>query len=125
MQVLQERLDDFKAAGATLVAISSETPDNSLTTVEKHQLKFEVLTDPDNNLARQFGIVYEVTGDLAGFYKKLGVDLKALHHSDKAELPLAATYVIDTTGTIRYAFLDVDYTRRAEPDELLRVLKSI
>ena len=93
--------------------------------VEKHTLGFEVLTDPDNALAREFGIVYEVTGELAGLYEKFGLDLAKLHGVDRSELPLAASYVIDTNGVIKYAYLHADYSYRAEPDDMIAVLKSL
>lgn len=108
-----------------MVAISPETPDSSLTLVQKHNLNFEVLSDPNNSLARKFGIVYEVSGDLASLYEQYGIDLKTRNQTEKAELPLAATYVIDANGIIRYAYLEVDYTKRAEPDDLLKAIGAI
>lgn len=108
-----------------MVALSPDLPDSSLSMVEKHNLKFEVLSDFDNNVARQFGVVYTLEGELAELYEQFGMDIKKLHGSDKSELPLAATYLIDTDGIIRYAYLDVDYTRRAEPDDILKAISKL
>lgn len=122
---MQEWLPQFEANGAGLVAVSPEYPDNSLTLVEKHNLQYPVLSDTGQLVARQFGIVYEFPPSLDSLYQSFGNDLRAHNHSDKAELPIPATYVVDTTGVIRYAHLDVDYTYRAEPAEILEALKEL
>ncbi len=105
----EEHLDKIKAEGAQLIAISPESPDKSLTTKEKQGLSFEVLSDPENGLAKQFNIAFQ-------FERRNG---------SMSELPLAATYVIDTDRTIRYAYLDVDYTKRAEPSEIINELAQL
>jgi peroxiredoxin len=125
LQVLQERLVEFKTAGATLVAISSNPPDSSLTLSEKHNLQFEVLTDYNYTLARQYGIVYELSGELDTLFQSFGVDLRTLHEAKKAELVLTSTFLIDQDGAIRYAFHDVDHTKRAEPDDILAALGKL
>lgn len=125
LRALQQFLPDFEELGAKLITISPEKPDNSMSTIEKNELKFEVLTDTDNNLAREFGIVYEFPEYLEETYNGFGLDLKKNHDSKKVELPLPATYVVDQTGTIRYAFADEDYTMRANPEDILEALKGI
>ena len=47
---------------------------------------------------------------------------RAASRSGIDELPLAATYVIDTGGVIRFAFLDADYSRRAKPQAVIEAL---
>jgi hypothetical protein len=42
-----------------------------------------------------------------------------------SKLPLAATYIIKTDGTIHWAFLDADYRKRAEPSEIVDILKEM
>ena len=122
---MQERLTDFEKAGASLVAVSPSLPDNSLSMVEKHSLTFPVLSDKENQLARKFGIVYAVDGEMGELYAKFGMDLKKINATEKAELPLAATYVIDSKGVIQYAYLDVDYAKRADPELILQALRSM
>lgn len=125
LKEFQDRLTDITAAGATLVAISPETPDNALSTAEKSALQFAVLSDASNAVAKQFGIVFPMNSDLVTVYRGFGVDLEA-HNNDPAwTLPLPATYVIDTAGVVRYAYLNEDYTQRATPDEVLAVLKTL
>lgn len=121
----QERLDEIEAAGATLVAISPEVPDKSLDTKQKNELSFPVLSDVNNAVAKRYGVVFELNAEVAAKYKELGLDLEAYNANSSDELPLAATYVINTDGTVTYAFLDADYTKRAEPDEVIAALREI
>ncbi|WP_372796164.1 peroxiredoxin-like family protein [Pontiella sp.] len=124
LHALQAELPNFKAAGATLFALTPEVPDQSMSTAEKHALEFEVLSDLDSHVAREYGIVFKLTDEVAAIYEeKFG--LSDYNGNDAGELPLAATYVINTDGTIAYAFLDADYRNRAEPAEITRVLNSL
>lgn len=121
LHYLQEQLPAFKKAGATLLALTPEIPDSSLSTAEKHNLEFEVLSDVGNKIAREYGIVFDLTPEVAEAYQK-SFDMEAYNGDDSYQLPLAATYIIDTEGVVRYAFIDADYRNRAEPSELLKVL---
>jgi peroxiredoxin len=121
---LQEELPNFKAAGATLLALTPELPDKSLSTSEKHSLEFEVLSDVGNKTAREYGIVFKLIDELADSYQS-GFDLHGYNGDSSDELPLAATYVIDKNGVIQYAFLDAEYRNRAEPAEILAALEAL
>lgn len=120
---LQRLLPDFEKLGATLVAITPETPDSSLSTQEKHDLRFEVLTDPANNVARLYGGVHPLPAEI----KKSYADRNVFDHytGDVVEFPVPATYIIDKTGVVRYRFVDPDYRKRAEPADLLAVLQHL
>ncbi len=125
LRLLQQHLPAFKAEGATLLAISPQTPDNSLSTVEKHDLDFEVLSDVGNNVARQLGLVFTLPESLRPIYENFGVDLPT-HNGDRTfELPVPATYVVAPDGGIVYAFADADYTVRAEPSDILAALRNL
>ncbi len=121
---LQEELPNFKAEGANLLALTPELPDKSISTKEKHDLQFEVLSDVGNVVAREYGIVFKLTEGVAASYQS-AFNLHGYNGDSSDELPLAATYVIDTDGVIRYAFLDADYRNRAEPDAIIQALKEL
>ena len=121
---LQQHLSDFQSAGANLIALTPELPDNSLSTQEKNHLKFEVLSDVNNEVARQYGIVFKLNEAVSETYKQ-AFDLESYNGNDSDELPLAATYVIDREGVIRYAFLDAEYRNRAEPGDILSALNKL
>jgi peroxiredoxin len=125
LQALQARLPEIRALDATLVGISPETPDNSLTAIEKHQLEFEVLSDVGNRIARSFGLLFTVYEEMRPLYLKWGLDVPASNGDDSWELPVPATYVIGRNGVIHAAHVDKDYTRRMEPDAVVTALQEL
>lgn len=122
LRALQARLPEIAAAGATLIAISPETPDNSLSTAEKLDLTFTVLSDEGNRVAESFGLVVVLPEALREIYQGFGIDLPAANGDDTFRLPIPATYVIRTDGTIAWSFADPDYTNRADPDDVITAL---
>lgn len=112
LRALQERLTDIVANGATLVAISPQTPDQSLTTQQKHALKFPILSDVSNKVAKQFGLVYTLDASLRPIYQAFGIDLKAHNGDNSFELPVPATYLVAQDGTVLESYLDIDYRKR-------------
>lgn len=123
---MQEKLPEIKKAGAQLVALTPELPDKTLTTSEKNKLEFEVLTDLSHKVAKEYGITFELTPKVRELYKQF-FDLTEFNGVDAGDstLPLAATYVIDTDGMVKWAFLDADYRKRAEPDDIVQALKTL
>jgi peroxiredoxin len=123
LRAYQEILPEIMAAGASLVAISPEKPDDTLSTAEKNALTFEVLSDVGQRVGRAFGLVYEFTEELKSAYRGFDLDIPA-HNGTPGEwaLPVSATYVIDRDGSITYAYTDVDYRDRADPREVLKTV---
>lgn len=124
IKALQERLSDFQALGANLIAISPEFPDHSLSMVEKNQLKFPVLTDTGNTIAKGYKLTFELSEEMNAIYENMGINLEKRNADYKRTLPVPATFVIGQDGIIKYAFVDADYSKRAEPDEIIAALKS-
>lgn len=125
LRAYQDIITDIKAAGATLVAITPELPDSSLTTAERHNVEFEVLTDINSDYARELGIVFTIEEELRPIYKQFGIELEKHNGEGQFDVPLAATFVIDTNGTITYTFVKADYTFRADPLDILKELQSL
>jgi peroxiredoxin len=125
LRALQNKLVEITAAGATLVAISPQTPDNTLSTSEKLGLAFPVLSDEDNQVAESFGLVFTVPEALRLVYSGKGIDLPSANGDNTFRLPIPATYLIRTDGTVAWRFVDPDYTKRAEPDDLLAALATL
>jgi peroxiredoxin len=123
LRAFQQILPDIKAAGASLVAISPEKPDDTLTTAQKNSLSFEVLSDVGQKVGRAFGLVYQFSDELKSAYGGFGLDIPAKNGADQWALPISATYVIDRDGMIIYAYTDPDYRDRADPLDVLKVLK--
>ncbi|MEU8472463.1 peroxiredoxin-like family protein [Streptomyces sp. NPDC029006] len=125
LRALQQHHTDITARDARLVAVSPQIPDESLTLTEKHDLAFDVLSDIGSDTAKQYGLAFDLPDDLAAVYDKLGFDLQRVNGGHPRTLPLPATYVIDGTGTIRWAFADTDYTKRAEPADIITALDAL
>ncbi len=126
MQAYQRKLSEIHEAGAELVAISPVNPDNSLNMAEKNALEFKVLSDTANAVARDYGLVYEIPERVRPLYDRGGmIDLTKYNDDDAIELPLSVTYIVDTDGIIKYAFLDADYRKRAETSELLAEVRKL
>jgi peroxiredoxin len=123
LHAYQEVLADIESAGGKLVAISPELPDQSLSTREKNALKFEVLSDSGNAVARSYGLAYRLPDDLIARFKGR-LDLPKFNGDESWELPLGATYVVARDGTITYAFVDADYRKRAEPAAIVVAVKA-
>ncbi|RMF03079.1 MAG: AhpC/TSA family protein [Chloroflexi bacterium] len=125
LRTLQQALPDIRAAGGQLVAISPNQPDSSLSSVEKHGLTFEVLSDVGNHVARQFGLVFSVGSDVRPMFQKVGFDIPGQNGDDTWEIPVPATYVVNPAGQVVYRFVDPNYTRRAEPADIVAALQAI
>lgn len=122
---LQEILPQIQSLGASLVAISPQTPDNSLTTVEKNALSFEVLSDLNGYFAADYGVMFSLTREDRELFFAAGNDLTQVNGHDSWLLPAPAIFIIDEAGVIRHAHVDGDFTRRMEPAAVLAGLEAL
>jgi len=125
LAAFQKSLADIKALNASLVAITPELPDASLSTKEKNLLAFDVLTDKNAEYAKSLGLVFTLPEELRPIYLSFGIDVEKHNGNGQFDLPLAATFVIAQDGTIASAFVDTDYTLRQDPSAVIEVLKSL
>lgn len=96
-----------------------------MSTQEKHTLGYDILYDKENKVADAFGIRFVVPEKESTLYKKLGVDLEKINGDTSLTLPVPATYVIRKDGTVAYAFVDADHTKRLDPEDIIKALKNI
>ncbi len=124
LKAYQAMLPRITAAGASLVAISPEKPDDTVSTAEKNALTFPVLSDVGQSVGKDFGIVYAFTDELRTAYDGFNLDIPGKNGTpDDWSLPLSATYVIGADGVILFADIGVDYRRRTDPLEVLEILE--
>jgi peroxiredoxin len=110
--------------GATLIAISPQKPDGSLSMQEKHDLSFPVLSDPVNTLARALGIVSSPTPKTLAAQRELGLDVSALNVDDEEDLPMPTVLIVDGEGIIRWIDVHPNYTTRSESRDILDAYNS-
>lgn len=125
MRALQQHLPQIKALGASLIAVSPQTPDNSLTTSEKLRLQFEIVSDQGNQTTRDYGLLMQVYEEIRPLYRDWGFDIPAANGEDSYELPVPATYVIDKNGIIQASYVNKDYTTRMEPADIITALQKM
>jgi peroxiredoxin len=126
LRAYQEVLPRIKALGANLVAISPQTPDETLSTAQKRNLEFRVLSDAGNKIARAYGLVWKVPAGLDAMQKGFGVDLTKSNGDTSNELPVPATFVLGADdGRIAFAYVNADWRERLEPAELIRALERL
>lgn len=121
----QQVLDEITALGAQLVAISPQTPDESLTIKEKNNLQFEVLSDNGNIVAKQFTTVFKNDEKPIAAMTDLGINFDNYYADDSQELPIPAVFIIEKDRTISFAkAIDGDYRNRVEASEIINALKK-
>jgi peroxiredoxin len=125
LRAYQSVLPQIGALGARLVAISPQLPDNSLDTVNKNTLTFDVLSDVGNEVARSYGLVYSLPDEIRAALRSNNKALPSINGDESWELPVPATYVIARDRLVALAYIEVDYRKRLEPEALLRSLKSL
>src|SRR5579862_8633509 len=124
MEAMNVVLPQIEHAGASLVAISPQTVKQSFFMHDQHKLRFPLLSDAGNKVARQFGLTYRVPATQEAVYRRAFVNLPFTNGDDSWELPIPAVYIADRDGTIVYASANEDYTERPEPDDILKLLSS-
>src|SRR6266852_3593885 len=117
-------LPQIVQAGSSLIAISPQTVKQSFFMHDQHKLRFPLLSDAGNQLAREFGLVYRVPEYQQAVYKRTFVNLPFVNGDDSWELPIPATYILDQDGTVRFASANDDYTERPEPADVLNSLEK-
>ncbi len=112
-------LPQIEQAGASLLAISPQTVQQSFFMADQHKLRFPLLSDAGNKIARQFGLVYRVPEEQQAIYRRAFINLPFANGDDSWELPIPATFILDRDGTGLYASANEDYTQRPEPVDIL------
>lgn len=122
---MQAILDNLEENNATLVALTPQLPEHNQALMDKHALNFHLLSDPGNEYAAALGLRFEVPNDVKEIYSTFGIDLPKYNGDESWTLPVPARLVIDSDGIIRATDIDVDYTRRPEPEKTLADVNAL
>ena len=125
LRAYDQALSQFQAYGATLVAVSPQTPELTKLTAEEKNLRFPVLSDAGNAVARQYGLAYEVGGAVYETLHSVGIDLAAYNGESSGELPLTGTFVIAQDGRIAWAATDANFKERPDPALIVAALAQL
>lgn len=125
LEELEKVRPELEQLGATLCALSPQKPQHTGFTAEQHHLRFPVLSDTGNGVARQYGVAWKLPDYLVAHYRGIFVNLEHANANKDWELPMPAAFVVAPDSSIVWAQVDPDFTRRPEPRELLRVVKML
>ena len=114
-------LPQIKVNGATLVAVSPQTPDYSILTVQNKALTFPVLSDVGSHIARQYGLAYTIPEDVRPY----SANLVQFNGNEDWVLPMPGTFVVDQSGKVTLAFVDANFMKRLEPQAILDALAAL
>ena len=115
----------IRSLGADLIAISPELPDNTMTMAEKHGIPIDILSDATSEVMKKYRLWFAVPAEVKALYlEKFGLNLEKYNGSGRWELPVPATYVLDTAGVVRAGQADPDYTVRMEPAEIVAAIRE-
>lgn len=125
LRAYQQLLPDIEKLGGRLIAVTLQSPDNSLSHKEKEELTFQVLSDLNGRVSESCRILYELPDYLQDLYTKAGMDLAKFNETDRWILPITATFIIDKEGIVRHAHVNPDLMKRMEPQEIIDQLKKL
>ena len=121
----RELLPQLDTFDARLVAISPQSPDESLSTVEKAVLEFTVLSDPGSRLAQRIGIAFQQADEVLAAQRKLGLDLAQVNAEGSTRLPRPTVLVVDRDRVVRFVDVQPDYTARTEVADIIAALTDL
>ncbi len=125
LRAYEEILPDIKNIGGSLIAISPQTPDNSLTIKEKNDLSYEVVSDLKGLTAAKYNVLFDVPPEVKEVYDKFGLDISEYNGGGNWLIPVPSTFMIDETSRIRFSYVNPNYMQRLEPEDLLTALRNL
>jgi len=125
LQTYQRNLDKIKAKGASLVAISPQTPDHSISMKEKNALEYEVLSDAGSKVAVKYGMAFTAPESHQQILTQFGMPLSKVNGDESGLIPVPATYVVGRNGVIAWAHIDPNYRNRSEVEDILAALDKL
>jgi len=125
LEALERALPRIHAAGAELVALTPDTGHHLADTKTGGRVSPEILSDVDGAVGLQFGVLFRAPDIYRDLLAGFGVDLRERHGNEGWFIPIPASFVVDRTGTVRYAFVNADFTLRADPEEIVQVLEGL
>jgi len=125
LRAYQQRLPRFSDLGASVIAVSPQTPEASVSMVERNPLDFDVLSDSSSRVARAYGLAFPFPEDLKAMYLRRGIQLQDFNGTDDWTVPIPATFVVAGDGRVVLSHVDPDYRNRLDPEHVLAALARL
>ena len=111
--------------GFQLLAISPDRPEKLVIDVDGIEVGYQLLSDASMTVSQAFGLAFRVDAETVEQYKEYGIDLEEASGHDHHLLPIPAVYLVDTEGTIQYAYTNADYRTRLDPAAILEAADTM
>jgi peroxiredoxin len=123
LEAMNQIVPAIEEARASLLTISPQTVNQSFFMADQHRLRFPLLSDAGNTVARQFRLVHRVPDEQQAICRRAFINLPFANGDESWELPIPAAYILDRDATVLYRSANEDYTERPEPSEILEHLR--
>jgi peroxiredoxin len=123
-KALAQAQTEIEADGCQIVAIMPDRQQFAETFKTESQARFPILTDVDNGYALSLNLVIWVGAEMERMISSAGRDIPKYQGNNSWMLPIPATFVVGTDGTIKARFVDPDYRKRMAVEALLTALRS-
>jgi peroxiredoxin len=108
----------LRKSGFEIVFLSTDRPELLYSSLKATDIHYTLLSDNRLEAAKSFHVAYHVDDATIAKMREYGVDLEASTGTKQHELPVPSVFIIDTSGTIRFAYSNPDYKIRLGADEL-------
>ena len=125
LEALEAVLPELSQLGGTLVAMTPETGGRALAMKQDRGLHYEVLVDVDLAIAMAFGIVFRTPPLCVQLLQRRGVNLAERSGNPTLFLPVPAAFLVGQDGIVLRSWVNIDFTKRAEPEEILQALRAL
>ena len=107
MRGFEQHLNEFHQRGVEVVAISVDSPADSLKLCQSRGYTFSLLSDPKAETIGQYGVLHAKGGQ------------------EGKDIARPADFLVDAAGTIRWVNLTDDIRVRARPESVLAAIDRL
>lgn len=126
LKELNQHVDDFATFNAQVLAVFPQEQHYGKAIKDKLATRYQLLSDPQQEVIRQYDLYFSIPDSVISLYKDaFGVDLEQLNANGEWNLPVPATFIIDTDGVIRSRYFNHDFRTRMEPADIIAALKNL
>ena len=122
---LTEAYPEFKKRGVFPVLISVDEIDGAALASRTYDIPFAVLSDPKLSAHTAFDVVMDVDAETYKQYQGYGIDLEKWSGQNHHKIAVSSAFIVDNTGTVKWAHTTMDYKTRPSPEQLLKVIDDL
>lgn len=116
---IQDSLSYFTEKGVTVIAVSPESKESRLKTLEKTKAGFALIHDSALLISRLYDVSYSLSESQLARYRSGSIDLAKINQPNPPALPVPSVFITGKDYSITYRFFDPDHKRRTHVAELL------